>query len=144
MGTNRRRFLSLAAASTGAVAAGTLLPSSILRALAIPASSRTGTMADVEHVVIFMQENRSFDHYYGQLRGVRGHGDRFAIDLPRCERFGIQPRKSGSERVRHPFRLDTTATSAQCVGRSRPFVGEDAEGPQRRQARSVAREQDRI
>jgi len=116
MGTNRRRFLSLAAASTGAVAAGTLLPSSILRALAIPASSRTGTIADVEHVVIFMQENRSFDHYYGQLRGVRGHGDRFAIDLPSGASVWHQPRKEDPTAFVTPFRLDTTATSAQCVG----------------------------
>jgi phospholipase C len=53
----------------------------IARALAIPADVRTGTIRDVEHVVILMQENRGFDHYFGTLRGVRGFGDRFPIPL---------------------------------------------------------------
>ncbi len=41
----------------------------------------TGTIKDVEHVIILMQENRSFDHYFGTLKGVRGFGDRFTIPL---------------------------------------------------------------
>jgi phospholipase C len=44
--------------------------------------TRTGTIADVQHIVILMQENRSFDHYFGTLRGVRGFGDRFPIPVP--------------------------------------------------------------
>ena len=48
---------------------------SIGRALAIPANNRTGTLRDVEHIVVLMQENRSFDHYFGTLRGVRGFND---------------------------------------------------------------------
>ncbi len=77
--TNRRtflRFLSSAAATAA-------LPHSIDRALAIPASHRTGTIRDVEHVVFLMQENRAFDHYFGTLRGVRGFGDpglQFLVD----------------------------------------------------------------
>lgn len=43
-------------------------PSSIQKALAIPANNKTGTIQDVEHVIILMQENRSFDHYFGTLR----------------------------------------------------------------------------
>src|SRR2546425_10617774 len=35
-----------------------------------------GRLSDVERVVIMIQENRSFDHYFGTLRGVRGFGDR--------------------------------------------------------------------
>lgn len=41
-----------------------------------------GSLADVEHIVVFMQENRAFDHYYGSLRGVRGFHDRAAPLLP--------------------------------------------------------------
>jgi phospholipase C len=41
-----------------------------------------GDIRDVQHVVILMQENRSFDHYVGSLRGVIGFGDRAAITLP--------------------------------------------------------------
>lgn len=68
---NRRRFLQLAGATT----AFTALSNSIERAAALPANHRTGTIKDVEHVVVLMQENRSFDHYFGSLRGVRGFGD---------------------------------------------------------------------
>ncbi|CCK26111.1 Non-hemolytic phospholipase C [Streptomyces davaonensis JCM 4913] len=68
---NRRRFLQLA----GATSAFTALSSSIQRAAAIPANHRTGSIEDVEHIVVLMQENRSFDHYFGKLRGVRGFGD---------------------------------------------------------------------
>ena len=34
-----------------------------------------GSVADIEHVIVLMQENRSFDHYFGTLSGVRGFGD---------------------------------------------------------------------
>ncbi|MEU8845863.1 phosphocholine-specific phospholipase C [Streptomyces sp. NPDC048564] len=68
---NRRRFLQVAGATT----AFTALSSSIQRAAALPANHRTGSMEDVEHIVVLMQENRSFDHYFGKLRGVRGFGD---------------------------------------------------------------------
>ncbi|WP_181795059.1 phosphocholine-specific phospholipase C [Streptomyces sp. WELS2] len=68
---NRRRFLQLAGATT----AFTALAGSIQRAAALPARYRTGSLDDVEHIVVLMQENRSFDHYFGSLRGVRGFGD---------------------------------------------------------------------
>jgi phospholipase C len=69
--TDRRRFLQLMGG--GAFAAA--LPASIARAAAIPANNTTGSIMDVEHIVILMQENRSFDHYFGSLNGVRGFGD---------------------------------------------------------------------
>jgi phospholipase C len=68
---DRRQFLQLLA--SGALAAA--LPESIARAARIPAHTATGTIADVKHIVILMQENRSFDHYFGTLQGVRGFGD---------------------------------------------------------------------
>ncbi|MFF9092291.1 phosphocholine-specific phospholipase C [Streptomyces sp. NPDC014802] len=68
---NRRRFLQLAGATT----AFTALSASIQRAAALPANHRTASVEDVEHIVVLMQENRSFDHYFGTLRGVRGFGD---------------------------------------------------------------------
>ena len=64
MDLDRRRVLLAAAGAT-------LMPA-IARALGIDADVRTGTIADVEHVVILMQENRSFDHYFGAMKGVRG------------------------------------------------------------------------
>src|SRR5436190_21108242 len=79
---NRREFFRLAARGAAAGAALAFLPPSIRRALAIPAANDTGTINDVRHIVILMQENRSFDHYFGTLRGVRGFGDRQALPLP--------------------------------------------------------------
>ena len=67
---NRRDFLRFAAGSLGAAAAASLLPPAIRKALALPANNRTGTIQDIEHIVILMQENRSFDHYFGTLSGV--------------------------------------------------------------------------
>ena len=71
---NRRKLLALGAAAAAQPA--------IARAAAINARVRTGTIKDVEHVVILMQENRAFDHYFGTLKGVRGFGDRFTIPQP--------------------------------------------------------------
>ncbi|MFF1407842.1 phosphocholine-specific phospholipase C [Streptomyces sp. NPDC058294] len=68
---NRRRFLQVAGAGT----AFSALAGSIQRAAALPAHYGTGSLDDVEHIVVLMQENRSFDHYFGSLRGVRGFGD---------------------------------------------------------------------
>ena len=75
---NRRRFLQLAGGSVAA----TMLSDSIARALAIPANHTTRSIRDVEHIVFLMQENRSFDHYFGVMRGVRGFGDPHPVTLP--------------------------------------------------------------
>src|SRR5664279_1573665 len=88
MAPDRRTFLQLL--STGALAAA--FPPSISRALEIPAHHRTGSIADVEHIVILMQENRSFDHYFGTLRGVRGYGDPRAVALPSGDPVWYQPK----------------------------------------------------
>jgi phospholipase C len=101
----RRRFLAALAAAT---AAGTL-PPSIARALAVEPAQRTGTLDDVRHVVILMQENRSFDHYFGTLRGVRGFGDRHTVPLPGNRSVWQQ---SDGTNVIPPFHLDTARTDA--------------------------------
>jgi phospholipase C len=41
-----------------------------------------GDIRDIKHVMILMQENRSFDHYFGSLKGVQGFGDKATILLP--------------------------------------------------------------
>jgi phospholipase C len=77
---DRRQFLQM----MGMTAMATVLPTNITKALAIPANNRTGTIQDVEHIIILMQENRPFDHHFGTLRGVRGFSDPRAanINLP--------------------------------------------------------------
>jgi phospholipase C len=99
----------LAAQSAGASTALTLLPPSIQRALAIPAASRTGTIKDVEHVVILMLENRSFDHYFGTMRGVRGFGDPHPIPLESGKPVWFQ---SDGQTEIPPYHHDTRTTSA--------------------------------
>jgi phospholipase C len=106
---DRRRFLRAAAAG----AALNLFPPAIRRALAIPAHNATGTIQDVEHVVIFMQENRSFDHYLGTLPGVRGFGDRITIPLPQGAKVWQQ---SDGTRSVLPFPLDKTQGNALLAG----------------------------
>jgi phospholipase C len=75
--TDRRQFLQL----LGLTALGSSLHTNIAKALAIPANHRTGTIHDVEHIVILMQENRPFDHHFGTLRGVRGFADPRAVNI---------------------------------------------------------------
>ncbi|MDM0044984.1 phospholipase C, phosphocholine-specific [Variovorax dokdonensis] len=111
---SRRNFLR-GPASTG-IAAATLaaFPPSIRRALAIEANNVTGTIADVEHIVVLMQENRSFDHYFGTLKGVRGFGDRFPIPLPGNKVVWEQGDAAGN--VLMPFHLDGSVGNAQRTG----------------------------
>lgn len=110
---SRRKFLQ-GTASAG-VAAATLgaFPASIRRALAIPAHNKTGTIRDVEHIVILMQENRSFDQYFGTLMGVRGFGDRFTIPLPDGRNVWQQHDAQGKPVL--PYHLDASKGNAQRV-----------------------------
>jgi len=110
---SKRKLLQAAAGTTAGVAALSLFPPSIRRALAIPAAQRTGTIADVQHVVIVMQENRSFDHYFGTLAGVRGFGDRFTIPLPNGRSVWQQFDANGKPVL--PYHLDQSAGNAQRV-----------------------------
>ncbi|MGY8527444.1 phosphocholine-specific phospholipase C [Paracidovorax citrulli] len=111
--TSRRKFLQASAGAGLSAAMLAAFPPSIRRALAIPANNATGTIMDVQHVVILMQENRSFDQYFGTLRGVRGFGDRFTIPMPNGRKVWQQERKDGS--VITPYHLDGTANNAQRV-----------------------------
>lgn len=90
---NRRRFLQVA----GATAAFSALSASIERAAALPANHRAGTIEDVEHIVVLMQENRSFDHYFGKLRGVRGFGDPHPVRLEDGRSVWHQRKADGTE-----------------------------------------------
>ncbi|GIG62037.1 phospholipase C, phosphocholine-specific [Longispora fulva] len=79
---------------TGAgIAAGSLLPLSLRSALAAPAPP--GDLSSVKHVVYLVQENRSFDHYFGTLRGVRGYNDPNAVTLRSGKPVYAQPTTGG-------------------------------------------------
>ncbi|WP_118181063.1 phosphocholine-specific phospholipase C [Paraburkholderia phosphatilytica] len=99
---NRRDFLRLAVNTVGAAATMGALPQSIRNALAIPAYNATGTIEDIQHIVILMQENRAFDHYFGTLRGVRGYGDPRPVSLPNGQSVFNQPNGTGTLLPFHP------------------------------------------
>ncbi|MCX3064316.1 phosphocholine-specific phospholipase C [Streptomyces beihaiensis] len=105
---NRRRFLQIA----GATAGFTALSGSIDRAAAIPAARRSGTVQDVEHVVVLMQENRSFDHYFGTMKGVRGFGDPRPATLPSGKSVFHQP--DGHKEIL-PYRPDADDLGMQFI-----------------------------
>ncbi|MFF1820967.1 phosphocholine-specific phospholipase C [Kribbella sp. NPDC058245] len=100
----------------GAVGAAVLaaLPPSLQQALAAPA--RPGRLQDIEHVVIFMQENRAFDHYFGTAAGVRGFGDRTAVRGVNGLPVGFQPDPSRPEGWLAPFSMNAAHTNAYRQG----------------------------
>src|SRR5271170_3634959 len=105
----RRRLLKSAA---GLTAASALLPPNVRRALA-QQQPATRSIRDIKHVVILMQENRSFDHYFGTLAGVRGFDDPEALKLPGGRSVFYQPDSASPSGYLLPFHLDTHASSAQ-------------------------------
>src|SRR5271154_6612060 len=86
----RRRLLGSAARIAAIAAASSLLPPSVRRMLAQDAP-RQGSLRDIKHVVLLMQENRSFDHYFGTLAGVRGFDDVSAMKLSNGQSVFHQP-----------------------------------------------------
>ena len=101
----RRTFLAggaaLAAGGAAAVAAGRSLTSHQSKLLddALAAEPAAGAgLSDIEHIVILMQENRSFDHYFGTMSAVRGFSDPAVptqsaggTSYPIFDQFGYQP-----------------------------------------------------
>src|SRR5262245_34436052 len=103
MRPSRRTWLKLM--GSGLMAAA--WPKNIAQLLAVPAHSATGTIADIEHVVFLMQENRSFDHYCGTMRGVRGFADPRAVNLPSGAPVWQQPSDGGFVM---PYRVNNIGT----------------------------------
>src|SRR5258707_9825745 len=105
----RRSFIKKASILSGGAGMLNVLPASIAKALAInPAPG--STYLDAEHIVLLMQENRSFDHAYGSLQGVRGFNDPRAITLPDKNPVWLQTNKAGETYA--PFRLNIKDTKA--------------------------------
>ena len=93
----------------------------IARAAASPA--RCGSLADIDHVVIVVQENRSFDHYFGSYPGVIGFADPNVLrqrqrgGQPIWYQYGWGPGDAAGHADHHllPFHLDTRRTQAECT-----------------------------
>ena len=79
----RRRLLGDTACITAAALASSLMPPNLRRALA--ANPAPASLQNIKHVVLLMQENRSFDHYFGALRqywAQNGYPDQSFDGLP--------------------------------------------------------------
>ena len=106
---SRRNFLK----KVSALAAAGTRPADIMAALAIDPEPGS-TFLDAEHVVVLMQENRSFDHCLGSLRGVRGFNDPRAVQLPNGNPVWLQSNSSGQTFA--PFHLDLKGSNATWLG----------------------------
>lgn len=110
---SRREFIKRAALLSGAAGVFGALPASIQAALNIEPTPGS-TYLDAEHVVILMQENRSFDHCFGTLRGVRGFNDPRAMKLPGGNPVWAQTNTDGLTFV--PFHLDLHGSRSTWMG----------------------------
>jgi len=113
MTETRREFLKKLTVLAGATGMGTAIPPAIQRALAIDPIPGS-TFLDAEHIVILMQENRSFDHALGTLKGVRGFNDPRYVPLPDGNPVWFQSDHKGHTYA--PFRLNLRETKATWMG----------------------------
>jgi len=121
-GLSRRRMLQATGAAAGAVAMvglgrtpGASAATQAAAGTAAPAG-RTGTIKDLKHIVVMMQENRSYDHYFGTLQvpGSAGYGDKQTMVFQNGQNILFQPdaaRTDGGYLL--PYRLDTTKFNGQ-------------------------------
>ncbi|WP_447778113.1 phosphocholine-specific phospholipase C [Variovorax boronicumulans] len=114
---SKRKFLRNSFGTVASIAALSGFPPAIRRALAIEANNVTGTINDVQHVVMIMLENRSFDSHFGTFKGVRGYGDRFVAPAPNGYNIMYQTfTKATPVGTYIPFHLDETKGNAQRAG----------------------------
>ena len=115
----RRRLLGTGAAAAGAAMLSSIVPPNLAAAMA--KQPVKGTLNDIKHVVVLMQENRSFDHYFGTLAGVRGFADPTALTLSTGKSVFYQPVPPGNQYYSNPdgyllpWHLDTKTTSSQAI-----------------------------
>ena len=128
-GVSRRRFLQVGGAAAAAAALGSACSSSKDDAAGSPAASTTelrttttmsrqkrSRLSDVEHIVIFFQENRSFDQIFGTRKGVAGFGDKDVLKLPNGKPIWFQPNKRNPDKYVLPFPVTAKGPGGQCGG----------------------------
>jgi phospholipase C len=102
------------ASAGGMVLASFALPAGLRKILdgASPATRNarltSAPISEIKHVVVLMQENRSFDHYFGAMPGVRGFAD---PSVPKS--LFYQADAQNPDKYLLPFHADTQSTSAQ-------------------------------
>lgn len=106
---HRRDFVKKSSMLLGGLGISGSIHPAIAKAMRIKAK-KGSTFYDAEHVVVLMQENRSFDHCFGALKGVRGFKDKYAFRKPNGKSVFFQKDKSGKTYA--PFNLDMKNTKA--------------------------------
>jgi phospholipase C len=109
----RRDFLKAASLLAGGAGMAGVIPASVKRAFAIEPTPGS-TYKDAEHIVVLMQENRSFDHALGALQGVRGFNDPRAIRQANGNSVFLQTSAAGETYA--PWRLDIKDTKITWMG----------------------------
>lgn len=110
---SRRDFLKNTGLLAGGAGVFSTLPASIQKALAINPAKGSG-FEDAEHIVLLMQENRSFDHCFGSLKGVRGFNDPRVLKLANGSPVWLQTDQKKNSYL--PFRLNMQQTKITWMG----------------------------
>jgi phospholipase C len=105
-GTSATAYAACSTYMQEALAASTVIDDLLTQA----AQCKLGSLKDIEHVIFLMQENRSFDHYYGTMRGVRGFGDSRPLRLKTGDPVFNQ--RVDSQNVVKPFQARRGSQSA--------------------------------
>jgi phospholipase C len=108
-GFTRRDVLRVGVAGGAAAALAPLDTADVVERALAATPAGCGQLKDIEHIVIFVQENRSFDQYFGTRSGVRGFGDPTATNLAQP---GYPAPGYGGHLL--PFHLDTNA-NGECT-----------------------------
>jgi phospholipase C len=110
--TPSRRDILKAGGAAAAALSLTDFQAVLKGALAAPAC---GSLSDIEHVVIFIQENHSFDQYFGRYKGVRGFDDRSVRLHPGDDGTSVfrqaSPAAVPGPHPLPPFKIDTSFPS---------------------------------
>ena len=112
-GPTRRRLLG-AAAGASLLSACAQMPPHVQRVL-VQKTRPLASLRDIKHVVLMLQENRSFDHYFGTMAGVRGFDDPRALTLADGRSVFHQPDPEHPDGYLLPFHLDTRTSNAQKI-----------------------------
>jgi phospholipase C len=111
---SRRQFVAGAASLAGAAGLAGTLPKSLAR-VAAATPPRNFDLSQIKHLVFQMQENRSFDHYFGTYPGARGFCDPTAIRLPTGRTVFQQPDPTSPDGYLEPYHMSTITTGAAAV-----------------------------
>jgi phospholipase C len=121
---SRRELLRAGAIGGAAMGTWSLASSRLVERALAKSAGACGSLGDIQHIVILIQENRSFDHYFGSYKGVAGFQDPRALTLDDGSGLkvfaqpgwpgGIDPDAQGVGHL-YPFHLDSSTQQGECT-----------------------------